>query len=102
MPRPRRKGPARKLAAVRPLNKSLRRHLLHGAPYFPDREGSYADDAEIAAAWEYHGPELLPDFVDRNPGKRPHAWWVARGLAVPPANQQRGILAHMGELAHGE
>jgi hypothetical protein len=27
-------------------------------------------------AWEEHRDRLLPDYIKRNPGRRPGAWWI--------------------------
>ena len=32
-------------------------------------------DEELRAAWKALGKELLKEFIEKNPGRRPWAWW---------------------------
>ena len=56
------------------LDKFQIRHLIIGHPLLFWR--AFKDIDSFSLAWESHRDELLPDFIAKNPGHRPFAWWV--------------------------
>jgi hypothetical protein len=47
--------------------------------------GDYATARDV---WREHGAELLPEWVDEHPGRRPFAWWLV--VAPEPRQILRG------------
>jgi hypothetical protein len=42
------------------------------------------DMHEVAAMWSYGREEVLADFIERHPGRRPWAWWCFDAEDPPP------------------
>ena len=49
----------------------------------------FHDDAEIAAAWDQIGQEIVADWILTRPGTRPMAWW--RHSAPEPGRTSGGV-----------
>ena len=85
----------------------------------------FYDSAEIAAAWDQIGQEIVEDWILTRPGTRPMAWWrlsapepgrthdsgggLGRGpenldipIAAPPPAQQTAFLRRHDLLLPGE
>src|SRR5262245_53396519 len=43
---------------------------------FPSHDRDYTDYDAMRQGWEDLRGELLPKFIESNPGQRPHAWWL--------------------------
>ncbi len=71
--------------------------LLEGKAYENDEHGRplhVPDDDELRAEWEQLRDELLPEFIAKNPGHRPWAWW--RFSAPTPHNRPLHIEFQVG------
>jgi hypothetical protein len=82
MPRIQRRARVRK-PDLSELSKDHRRHLETGLPFF---EG-FADLDTFAAAWEIHRDEIMAEFIAKNPGHRPFAFWLLDHKKERPITQ---------------
>src|SRR5580704_6790224 len=88
MPTNRRKRLSRRRLDVAELNRHQRRELESGACILPWL-GFRGDAVAFNKAWRVHGREILEDFIERHPGRRPFAWWVEHG-------KERTVVASIG------
>ena len=65
---------ARRCADVRDLNFNQEYHLLTGKPFMYLH--GINTRTELAVAWRLHRERLLPEFIQKKPGRRPFAWWL--------------------------
>lgn len=71
MPRIRRRGHRERVALTRPQ----REILLFGTPIlnaWPSEK--FESEEQMFRAWQEHRAELLAEFAEERPGKRPWAW----------------------------
>jgi hypothetical protein len=55
------------------LDADCRQELETGQAFF---NGFNGDAEAFAQAWRIHGQQVLAEFVEAHPGRRPFAWWV--------------------------
>jgi hypothetical protein len=92
MPRFGRRAPRRR-QQVSDLTQDQRYHLETGMFY----QGGFGADLErFTAAWEEHGEQILAEFIDRHPGRRPFAWWLLEHKQERPMID-RSVPAHRVE-----
>jgi len=68
----------RRLKKLRvPISEHLKKYLLTGEHTNEDFEVFLLlkDWVKLKAIWNSHREELMPEFIEENPGKRPWAWW---------------------------
>jgi hypothetical protein len=70
MPRVRRKQRFRFDA----IDINLRRDIEHGMPFIGD--AGFPAKQDMAGAWEIVRDEVLRQFIQEHPGRRPFAWWL--------------------------
>jgi hypothetical protein len=68
-----RRRPRLKRDAFIQLDADHRQELETGTSFFGGFEG---DTEAFALAWRIHGPQVLAEFIEAHPGRRPFAWWV--------------------------
>ena len=59
---------------VEELTIDIESELIHGRPMLG--KGCHGDIELLREAWEIHRDVVLPEYIAKNPGCRPFAWWV--------------------------
>lgn len=61
------------------LHHDLRRDLETGHPFF----GGFKTREDFDATWQAVGDELVAEWIEKHPGRRPFGWWLEHGIERP-------------------
>jgi hypothetical protein len=75
---------ARRRPGPEELDPDLEGELIFGAPFVGP--GCRGDRSLLAAAWKQYCETILPAFIQKNPGRRPFAWWLLEHGKERPIN----------------